>query len=79
MPLPSSDAERSSGNRLGVMGYDETPLGRGGPCHGRWTAGGPNGGNPCEPGAGLGILDGVFGQRYYFYYGTGSPAAVGRA
>ncbi|GIJ23102.1 hypothetical protein Vlu01_37260 [Micromonospora lutea] len=26
-----------------------------------------------------GILDVVFDQRFYFYYGTGSPAAVGRA
>lgn len=29
--------------------------------------------------AGVGILDGVIAVRYYFYYGTGSPAAVGRA
>ncbi|GGM22137.1 hypothetical protein GCM10012279_45630 [Micromonospora yangpuensis] len=28
---------------------------------------------------GDGILDDVLGQRFYFYYGTGSPAAVGRA
>jgi len=27
----------------------------------------------------VGILDDVFDQRFYFYYGTGSPAAVGRA
>jgi hypothetical protein len=37
------------------------------------------GADPCAPGADVGILDGVIAARYYFYYGTGSPAAVGRA
>ena len=35
--------------------------------------------NACAPGIGVGILDDVIGARFYFYYGTGSPAAVGRA
>jgi hypothetical protein len=27
----------------------------------------------------VGILDDVIERRFFFYYGTGSPAAVGRA
>ncbi|GLY23242.1 hypothetical protein Misp04_29740 [Micromonospora sp. NBRC 101691] len=35
--------------------------------------------NACAPGRRVGILDGVFGQCFCFYYGSGSPAAAGRA
>ena len=43
------------------------------------VASAPSPRNACAPGVDVGILDGVIAARYYFYYGTGSPAAVGRA